>query len=96
MKSIFELITPEDIMAYALPNSQEESQEDYQDEHVISLASKTVRTDNDKSITATVKFDYETDTMVLVLAITDRASHSVELHQIPVEPPFEYGFVRNE
>ena len=83
-------------MAYALPNAQEESQEDCQDEHVISLASKTVRTDNDKSITVTVKFDYETDTMVLVLAITDRASHSVELHQIPVEPPFEYGFVRNE
>ena len=96
MKSIFDLITPEDIMAYALPNAQEEPQEDCQDEHVISLASKTVRTDNDKSITATVKFDYETDTMVLVLAITDRTTHSVELHQIPVEPPFEYGFVRNE
>lgn len=96
MKSIFDLIRPEDIMAFAIPKEQEITQEDCLDEQVISLASITIRIDNDKSITATVKFDCESDTMALVLAITDGTTHSVELHQIHVEPPFEYGFVRNE
>ena len=92
MKSIFDLICPEDIMTHALPEADENQPEE---EQTLILANKTICTGDGKSVTANVEYNFEKDIMVLIIAVTD-GTYNIDIHQVAIETPFVNGYLREE